>query len=95
MRQQLFPEAAPRYAGYVAWRGMLPEAKMPKALFDEVFDHQILCMPEGQNIVAYPVPGPNNDIRPGHRAYNFVWYSPVTQPLSKPCCPTPTRYPRL
>jgi 2-polyprenyl-6-methoxyphenol hydroxylase-like FAD-dependent oxidoreductase len=79
VRQQLFPQAKPRYAGYVAWRGMLPEAKMPKQLFDEVFDHQILCMPEGQNIVAYPVPGPNNDIRPGHRAYNFVWYSPVDE----------------
>jgi 2-polyprenyl-6-methoxyphenol hydroxylase-like FAD-dependent oxidoreductase len=79
VRQQLFPETKPRYAGYVAWRGMVPEALLPEALHKEFFDHQILCMPEGQNIVAYPVPGPNNDIRPGHRAYNFVWYSPVDE----------------
>ena len=28
-------------------------------------------------MTAYPVPGPNNDVRPGHRAYNWVWYHPV------------------
>jgi len=52
---------------------------MPAELHREVFDHQILCMPEGQNVVAYPVPGPDNDVRPGHRAYNFVWYNPVEE----------------
>jgi len=79
VRQLLMPEVQPRYAGYIAWRGMLPEAQMPQDLHREWFDHQILCMPEGQNIVAYPVPGPDNDVRPGHRAYNFVWYHPVEE----------------
>ena len=79
MRQQLFSEVNPRYAGYVAWRTMVPEADIPERLRREIFDHQILCMPEGQNIVAYPVPGPDNDLRPGHRAYNIVWYSPVDE----------------
>jgi 2-polyprenyl-6-methoxyphenol hydroxylase-like FAD-dependent oxidoreductase len=79
VRQQLFKDVTPRYAGYVAWRGMVPEADIPERLRNEIFDHQILCMPEGQNIVAYPVPGPDNDVRPGHRAYNIVWYSPVDE----------------
>jgi 2-polyprenyl-6-methoxyphenol hydroxylase-like FAD-dependent oxidoreductase len=79
VRQQLYPDLKPRYAGYIAWRTMVPEAAIPKKLHDEYFDHQILCMPEGQNIVAYPVPGPDNDVRPGHRAYNIVWYSPVDE----------------
>ena len=79
VRNQLLPEVRPRYAGYIAWRGLLPEADMPVELHREVFDHQILNMPEGQNIVAYPVPGPDNDLRPGHRAYNFVWYHPVEE----------------
>jgi 2-polyprenyl-6-methoxyphenol hydroxylase-like FAD-dependent oxidoreductase len=79
VRTQLLPDVRPRYAGYIAWRGLLPEADMPADLHREVFDHQILNMPEGQNIVAYPVPGPDNDLRPGHRAYNFVWYHPVEE----------------
>lgn len=79
VRTQLMQDVRPRYAGYIAWRGLLPEADMPADLHREVFDHQILNMPEGQNIVAYPVPGPNNDLRPGHRAYNFVWYHPVEE----------------
>lgn len=79
VRQQLFPEVKPRYAGYVAWRALIPETDIPERLRAEIFDHQILCMPEGQNIVAYPVPGPDNDVRPGHRAYNIVWYSPVDE----------------
>ena len=77
VRNQLFRDVQPRYAGYVAWRALIPEADIPSRLHEEHFDHQILCMPEGQNIVAYPVPGPDNDVRPGHRAYNIVWYSPV------------------
>jgi 2-polyprenyl-6-methoxyphenol hydroxylase-like FAD-dependent oxidoreductase len=79
VRQQLFKDVKPRYAGYVAWRALIPEADIPGKLREAIFDHQILCMPEGQNIVAYPVPGPDNDIRPGHRAYNIVWYSPVDE----------------
>jgi 2-polyprenyl-6-methoxyphenol hydroxylase-like FAD-dependent oxidoreductase len=86
VRRQLFKEVQPRYAGYVAWRGIVPEADIPKALRNEIFDHQILCMPEGQNIVAYPVPGLDNDIRPGHRAYNLVWYSPVDEAGLKDLC---------
>ena len=79
VRQQLFSEVRARYAGYIAWRALVPEADIPEKLRGEIFDHQILCMPEGQNIVAYPVPGPDNDLRPGHRAYNIVWYSPVEE----------------
>lgn len=77
VRQQLFRDVQPRYAGYIAWRAMIPEADISGKLREDHFDHQILCMPEGQNIVAYPVPGADNDVRPGHRAYNIVWYSPV------------------
>lgn len=86
VRKQLLPGAEPRYAGYIAWRGLLPEADLPEDLHRTVFDHQILNMPEGQNIVAYPVPGPDNDLRPGHRAYNFVWYHPVSEALLRDMC---------
>jgi len=79
VRQQLMPEVQPIYAGYVAWRGMVPESDLPAALHQEIFDHSVVCLPEGEIFAGYPVPGPNDDVRPGHRAYNLVWYHPVEE----------------
>jgi hypothetical protein len=28
----------------------------------------------GSHIHGYLVPGEHNDVRPGHRLYNWVWY---------------------
>ena len=30
-------------------------------------------------MLGYPVAGPDNDLRPGHRRYNFVWYRPASE----------------
>lgn len=79
VRGQLMPASEPEYAGYIAWRGMIPEADIPAALHREIFDHNMVCYPDGEAMTAYAVPGPNNDVRPGHRAYNFVWYHPTTR----------------
>jgi len=77
VRAQIMPDAQPAYAGYVAWRGLIPEATLPPELHREIFEHNIVCYPDGDAMTAYPVPGPNNDVRPGRRAYNWVWYHPV------------------
>lgn len=79
VRAQSMPEAEPEYAGYIAWRGIIPEADIPADLHREIFDHNMVCYPDGEAMTAYAVPGPNNDVRPGHRAYNFVWYHPTTR----------------
>jgi 2-polyprenyl-6-methoxyphenol hydroxylase-like FAD-dependent oxidoreductase len=34
-------------------------------------------LPPGEQILGYPVAGPSNDLRPGHRRYNLVWYRPA------------------
>lgn len=77
VRAQIMPGADPLYAGYVAWRGMVPEASIPKALHAEIFAHNMVVYPDGDAMTMYAVPGPNNDVRPLHRAYNWVWYHPV------------------
>lgn len=79
VRAQAMPGADPEYAGYIAWRGMIPEADIPADLHREIFDLNMVCYPDGEAMTAYAVPGPNNDVRPGHRAYNFVWYHPTTR----------------
>ena len=43
VRQQILPEVKPRYAGYDAWRGVVPESEVEGALlrtFDEHFTFQ-------------------------------------------------------
>ncbi len=77
VRAQIMPEAQPLYAGYVAWRGLIPESSLSAALHAEVFAHNMVCYPDGDAMTMYAVPGPENDVRPGHRAYNWVWYHPL------------------
>ena len=37
------------------------------------------CLPPGEQFLGYPVAGPDNDLRPGHRRYNVVWYRPADE----------------
>lgn len=86
VREQLFPELKPRYAGYIAWRALIPEADIPRKLHEEWFDHQILCMPEGQNIVAYPVPGPGTTCARGTARTTSSGIHPWTRPSVSGIC---------
>lgn len=75
VRQALFPQVQPEYAGYVVWRGLVNEADLPSAVRDQLFDHFGFHLPAGDGeVIGYPIAGPQNDLRPGHRRYNFVWY---------------------
>jgi 2-polyprenyl-6-methoxyphenol hydroxylase-like FAD-dependent oxidoreductase len=79
VRMQLLPELAPLYAGYVAWRALLPEQAIPPAIHGELFEFMTFCLPPGEQFLGYPVAGPDNDLRPGHRRYNVVWYRPAEE----------------
>jgi 2-polyprenyl-6-methoxyphenol hydroxylase-like FAD-dependent oxidoreductase len=79
VRQHYLPEVAPRYAGYTAWRGLVNEAAFPPALHRALFESFSFCLPENEQMLGYPVAGPGNDLRPGHRRYNFVWYRPASE----------------
>jgi 2-polyprenyl-6-methoxyphenol hydroxylase-like FAD-dependent oxidoreductase len=79
VRRQLLPDLAPLYAGYVAWRALIPEAAIPPAIHREVFAGMTFCLPPGEQFLGYPVAGPDNDLRPGHRRYNVIWYRPADE----------------
>jgi 2-polyprenyl-6-methoxyphenol hydroxylase-like FAD-dependent oxidoreductase len=74
VRQQFAPQVQPQYAGYVAWRGVCDESVLSSRTLTSVFEKFGFGLPEGEQIIGYPVAGQGNDTRPGHRAYNFVWY---------------------
>jgi len=75
VRRVFLPDLAPRYAGYVAWRSLLPEAAVPA----DIFMSMAFCLPPGEQFLGYPVAGPDNDLRVGHRRYNVVWYRPADE----------------
>jgi 2-polyprenyl-6-methoxyphenol hydroxylase-like FAD-dependent oxidoreductase len=77
IRQQLFPDVQPTYAGYIAWRGVCEESLLSDLTLNSLFDYFGFCVPVNEQIIGYPVAGPNNNTERGNRAYNFVWYRPV------------------
>ncbi len=79
VRQQLLPELGPLYAGYVAWRALLAEQSIPPPIHRELFEFMTFCLPPGEQFLGYPVAGPDNDLRAGHRRYNVVWYRPAEE----------------
>ncbi|MFD0667236.1 FAD binding domain-containing protein [Ramlibacter sp. MAHUQ-53] len=85
VRQQLWPQVQPEYAGYVAWRGLCDEASLSRATREQVFERFGFCLPAGEQLIGYPVARPGNTTEPGHRAWNFVWYrtAPAPQRLAE------------
>jgi 2-polyprenyl-6-methoxyphenol hydroxylase-like FAD-dependent oxidoreductase len=77
VRESLWPQVQPRYAGYVAWRGLVDESAFPPEIHRELFACYAMCLPEGEMMLTYPVPGRDNDTRPGRRCYNLMWYRPA------------------
>ncbi|RDI56801.1 2-polyprenyl-6-methoxyphenol hydroxylase-like FAD-dependent oxidoreductase [Microvirga subterranea] len=79
VRQQFLPDVRPVYAGYVAWRGLVEESALPQAALQDLFPYFAFCLPPGEQMLGYPVAGAGNDLRQGHRRYNFVWYRPADE----------------
>lgn len=74
VRRQFWPQMQPRYAGYLAWRGLVPENAMPPCARQHLHGDFGFANNTGSHILGYLVPGENNDVRAGHRLYNWVWY---------------------
>jgi 2-polyprenyl-6-methoxyphenol hydroxylase-like FAD-dependent oxidoreductase len=79
VRRNCLPQTAPLYAGYVAWRAILPEAALSHAIHRDLFDAMTFCLPPGEQFLGYPVAGPDNDLRSGRRRCNIVWYRPANE----------------
>ena len=80
MRRALMPEAHPRYAGYVAWRGIVEEEHAPPELV-RFFDRSFTISEgrSGGHILCYFVPGADANTEDGRRHLNWVWYVRVPE----------------
>ncbi|WP_312941847.1 FAD binding domain-containing protein [Agrobacterium pusense] len=64
------------YAGYVAWRGLIPETRLP-ADAALLLDRFAFYITSGIHALGYLVPGSRGETRQGQRRYNWVWYRPT------------------
>lgn len=80
VRASVLPSAeTPRYAGFVAWRGTVPDTKVTEEtskLFDTRFN--LFAMSGGNYCIGYAVPGKNGSLEPGQRLLNWIWYTTVS-----------------
>ncbi len=62
VRQVLLPDQPLLYAGYVAWRALASEQSFSPSLHRDLFDALAFCLPPGEQMLGYPVAGPDNDL---------------------------------
>ena len=67
VRKQYQPDVQPRFANYVAWRGIIDDANVPPETLAAVRGRIVFCFPPGEMLLAMKVPG----------AVYFIWYRTV------------------
>lgn len=79
VRAIMAPATKPRYAGYVAWRGMLDEGQLSETFRKDTMTRYAFCFPRGSQLISYPLTSVDDSAEPGHRRYSFLWYYPVSE----------------
>jgi 2,6-dihydroxypyridine 3-monooxygenase len=78
VRGLLFPDLRPAYAGYVGWRGTLPEGELPGRAKEALLDVLTYHVGERTHVLSYEIPAAEG----AGRSMNWVWYRNV--PDGKP-----------
>jgi 2,6-dihydroxypyridine 3-monooxygenase len=78
-RALLSPQTIPKYAGYVGWRGTVPESELSSDTLKQFADAMSYFVGVNTHIIMYPIPGPEGQLKVGARLMNYVWYRNVTE----------------
>ena len=73
-RARLLPAVRQSYAGYVAWRGTVPERDLSagtRTILGDALTYQVL---PDSHILVYPIPALDGSLTEGERLINIVWY---------------------
>jgi 2-polyprenyl-6-methoxyphenol hydroxylase-like FAD-dependent oxidoreductase len=62
------------YAGYVAFRGTVPEGELSWTAKDVFVERFTFYHADGVQILAYTIPGVDGSLEKGKRKVNWVWY---------------------
>src|SRR4051812_40744182 len=76
VRAHFLPDLVPRYAGYVAWRGVVEAEALSPELGALVLHRMVFGFPDGELMLSIPMPAPSGQEK---RACHFVWFRPVVE----------------
>ena len=79
IRSRVLPDVAPRYAGYVGWRGTVGEEQLSPETFRALHEAITYHLLPASHILAYPIPTVDGTVTPGRRQFNWVWYRNVAE----------------
>ncbi len=74
VRRLEFPDVCPVYAGYVAWRGLLPELAASERSIERLAGAFAFQDGPGFQFLTYLVPGEDDSTAPARRRWNWVWH---------------------
>jgi 2-polyprenyl-6-methoxyphenol hydroxylase-like FAD-dependent oxidoreductase len=74
VRAQVAPDVQPTYAGYYIWRGAPNEADLAPETLSSIYPLFTFYLPKRQQVITYPIAGFDDDLTPGKRRFNFIWY---------------------
>jgi 2-polyprenyl-6-methoxyphenol hydroxylase-like FAD-dependent oxidoreductase len=79
IRSLVLPDVQPEYAGYVAWRGVVPESELPEDVLTVFEDNFTFFRMAESHILCYLIPSETGDTGIGQRRLNWVWYWNLTE----------------
>ncbi|MEM6520592.1 MAG: FAD binding domain-containing protein [Cyanobacteria bacterium P01_C01_bin.70] len=74
VRRLLLPTYEPRYAGYVAYRGLVNETDLDPETAALMTERFVFYQFPNSHILQYVIPGEDESLVPGKRRFNWVWY---------------------
>jgi len=79
VRRLIAPDVTPRFAQYVAWRGIVEERDLSPAWRETTIGQYAFAFPQGGQFISYPLAGTPEQRAPGRRRYTFLWYYRVPE----------------
>ncbi|KAJ7485013.1 monooxygenase [Mycena galericulata] len=74
-RDVYLPDVKREYSGYLAFRGLVPEAELSPETAKSLTQIFTFYFGKKTQMLSYMIPGPRGDTTPGNRHLNWVWYN--------------------
>jgi len=86
VRARLAPAVQPIYSGYYIWRGAPNESDLSLQTRRTMFPYISFFLADQLQALGYPISGMDDELRIGHRRYNFAWYRVADAARLKEMC---------
>jgi 2-polyprenyl-6-methoxyphenol hydroxylase-like FAD-dependent oxidoreductase len=83
LRAMLFPDHTPKFAGYIAWRGIVDESAFSPLDVDTLLNNFTMFRQTGHMFMTFLIPGLDGALEPGSRRFNWLWYRNEFDPILK------------